>query len=415
MQDLKQKALNLFATGHNSHEVYRILEKEGYDLPAYETFRCRLKGWRSRRGVVVKPQTSVTMENEGRTYEDVYQIGEDVTPERVMRDKGLSPDDWEVVSFTTNLWQQHTKEGGTVNLIQSKLRVKPKGDIIDILKIIHDFYENHEIKALDCKNHENYAKNSLNSSETLLVDITDLHSGLMAWGKESGNDYNLDIMSERFRGCIDEIALRITPTRFQKIYIACLGDIFHIDNLNYSTTKGTPQTADHRIQKVIEQTLLDFEYMLMRLSKFAPIEFIHVSGNHDTLVGYMFALALKQAFKNYDNIVFDVDNAPFKARLVGKTLIGFTHGANKKARDGNWLVNDYREMFGKCAIAEVHEGHLHEQGVKEYTTGVIVRNLPKLCNASAWENAMGYRSYAAMFCFVYDDTKLHRETWINYC
>ena len=407
------QTIDLLKKGLNSGEIYKNL-KDNYNLPAKESFTRWVR--KIRNDNFDKPiKDSTTYKNGVTTFELEEKIvaGKEITPELIMKAKGLDISQWEVVSFTKNIWQQQTKNGDKIDLCQSKLTVKPKKDMLGCEYIVK-YFEDHKINPLKFVK-VNYSNDISTSTESLVIDITDLHSGLLSWTNETGSNYDLKIMYKRLKDCIDDIILRITPGRFKKIYINTLGDILHTDNNQGTTTKGTPQQVDGRLEKIIPKTIELFEYMIMELRKFAPIEYIYVPGNHDELTGFMFAYSLMKAFSNYDDITFDINANPFKARLIGKTLLGLTHGISNRTKTGDWLVNDFRDLFGKCVVAEVHEGHLHTQETKEYGTGVIVKNLPKLCNASAWEHQMGYRSYIAMMCFVYDDNKLHRETWINYC
>lgn len=412
-KEYKEQTIDLLKQGLSSKEIFEQLNDK-YELPKYQTFARwvrKVKCNNFPKNKISKETT--TYKNGVTTFELEEEIinGQEVTPELIMNAKGLDPSLWEVISFTKNIWQQQTKQGTKIDLCQSKLTVKPIKDTLGIQYVI-DYFNNHDIKPLEYTKVNNTSKEC---TESLVIDITDLHSGLLAWANETGKDYDSKIAAKRMKECIDDIISRLTHNRFKKIYVASLGDILHTDNNQGTTTKGTPQQIDGRLEKIIPRTIQLFEYLLTELRKFAPVEYIYVPGNHDELIGFMFAYSLMKAFVNFDDVTFDVDANPFKARLIGKTLIGFTHGVSKSVRNGDWLVNDFRSLYGQCEVAEVHEGHRHSQDTKEYNNGVIVKNLPKLCNASAWEHLMGYRSYACMMCFVYDDIKLNRETWINYC
>lgn len=388
----------------------------------YEKVRRYIEYYRKKNGInrenhgrILNTETidlndSVEIKNDVTSI-SVITEGKALTPDDVMKHKNLNPLEWSVVSFTTNSWQGINKNGELVDFIQSKLVVKPADNILGI-KYIEQYFNDKPLKPLEAPIE---TPNVVNRKETLVIDIADLHSGLLAWDKETGANYDLEIMRQRLNSCIDDILSRITPNRFKLIIIASLGDILHTDNNDGKTTKGTPQQIEGRMQKIIMYTAEGFERLISEMAKIAPVDYIYVPGNHDELTGFMFAYSLSMVFRNYSNITFSIDPNPYKARLIGKTLVGFTHGTGSKARNGDWLVNDFRELFGKCAIAEVHQGHLHTQGGKETNTGVIIHDIPKMCNASAWEHLAGYRSYACMMCFVYDDDKLHRDTWVNYC
>jgi hypothetical protein len=355
---------------------------------------------------------TVTYKNGETTFEGIIELldGEPITPEVIMKAHNLDADKWDVVSYKTNFWQAQAKGSRKMLLYQSKITVKPKAKNQITYSDIEKYFKNKEWEKIKLPEPKQYDA----KGETLEVDIADLHSGLLAWREETGKDYDLKIMQNRFMSCIQDIVSRCKGRTFKKIIIANLGDIIHIDNNNQTTTKGTPQQAEGRVEKIVKVTLNIYIAMIKLLSEIAPIEFINVKGNHDELTSYMFALAIQQTFTKDSNITFDISPNPQKARLIGKSLVGFEHGIESKSKQGDWLVNDYRELFGKCKYAEIHSGHLHSQTTEEKGTGVIVKRISALCNSSAWEHINGYRAYKAMICFVWHDEKLLRETWINY-
>jgi len=357
-------------------------------------------------------KTTVTYKNGETTFEGIIKLmdGEQITPEIIMKAHNLNANEWDVVTYKTNFWQAQAKGGGRTLLYQSKITVRPKAKSTITFEYIDNYFAKKQYDKIMLPEPKQYDKNG----ETLEIDIADLHSGLLAWREETGKDYDLKIMQNRFMSCIQDIAIRCKGRLFKKIIIANLGDIIHVDNNDNKTTKGTPQQTEGRVEKIVEVTLNIYIAMIKLLAEIAPIEFISVKGNHDELISYMFALSIKQTFDNNNNITFDISPNPQKARLVGKSLVGFEHGIEGKSRQGDWLVNDYRELFGQCKYAEIHSGHLHSQTTEEKGTGVIVKRISALCNSSAWEHIQGYRAYKAMICFVWHDEKLLRETWINY-
>ena len=425
MQNWKNEAMRLSLDGYNARQITeKLKDYQGIcDVEnPYSKVRQYIKRERKARGlsrdctgkVYTKAKDNISFKNGVTSFESEQEItvGQEVTPELIMVAKGLDPKEWEVVNFMKNIWQQQTKDGTTINLCQSKLSVKPKKETAITYAHIEKYFSTHDFSNIPLNiPSTDYDK----SKETLEIDVADLHAGLLAWEEETGKSYDLKIMSKRFLECIQDIKDRCKGRQFKKIIIANLGDIIHIDNNDQRTTKGTFQQAEGRLEKIVEVTLNTYVQAILMLLDIAPIEFISVKGNHDEVTSFMFAFALKKAFSNNENITFDITANPHKARLIGNSLVGFEHGIESKQRQGDWLVNDCRELFGKCKYAEVHCGHLHSQTTEEKTTGIIVKRLPALCNSSAWEHINGYRAYKAMICFVWHDEKLLRETWINYC
>lgn len=58
--------------------------------------------------------------------------------------------------------------------------------------------------------------------------IADAHLGAFAWGKETGNDYDLDIAERILKQCTGELISRSAPA--ETALILDLGDLFHGDN-----------------------------------------------------------------------------------------------------------------------------------------------------------------------------------------
>lgn len=349
------------------------------------------------------------------TYEMMIKIpkGEQVTPEKVLKINNLDADKWEVKYFTFNNWQgfKGTENGNyeKVDLYQVKLQVQPR-----IKKeITFDDIENYFAE----KKWENIkvpqTPKPKDEYDTLEICLTDLHIGLYAHKDEVGQNYDTNIACTQLTDNCKKIVQRCQGRHFKKIIIASLGDILHIDsNQNGGqTTKGTVQDADGRVQHMVEKTFDAFITCINMLLEIAPIDFVYVKGNHDEVVGNLFAFALKQAYRDCESINFDISPNPQKARLIGKCLVGWEHNSGAKARQGDWLVNDYRELFAKCKYAELHAGHLHSQNTNERATGVVCKDLPATCGVSAWEHQSNYRSYRATVCFVWSDTELLKEQW----
>jgi len=143
-----------------------------------------------------------------------------------------------------------------------------------------------------------------------------------------------------------------------------------------------------------------------------PIEYVYISGNHDRNTGYFLAHTTQAAYKREPNITFDIEPNPCKAKLYGRTLVGYTHGDMPKKNMATWLLKDFRREYGQSDYAEIHSGHFHNETIRE-VNGIKVITLPKLCEASYWEHQQGYRSDKAMICYVWHVDYGKRETWIN--
>jgi hypothetical protein len=337
---------------------------------------------------------------------------DNITPDDILRFHHLNPDKWEIVSCTNNLWHSQDKIG-RVQMYQSKVSAKPRKVEISLENI--DAYFKNKV----WEKPQSFPVNYDPEGETLEICLPDLHDGLLSWGKETGHDYDIHIARECFLRCISDIRERCRNRCFRKIYFVTLGDLLHTDNDNQTTTKGTFQQADGRIAKIFNNALDMLIQGLDILGSIAPVEVVYLVGNHDKDSGFMLIKALEMAFRKDSNYVFDVSPNPQKYRLVGCSLIGWTHGDMVRKNMGSWLQDRARKEYGLSKYAEIHAGHLHSESRTEFKSdyengGVVVKHLPTISNASAWEHQQGYPfGKKALMCFVWHEDLGLRESWYS--
>ena len=405
----RDKVYELSLQGYNAREISKMIGEP------YEYTRGLIKRQRKKHGTsrdyLGNQKTKEThlkkWEKGVLTFEDAQEIskGENITAEEIMLRNGLDVDEWEVVSFTKNVWQQQGQDGEVVDLCQSKLTVKPRKFVGLTEKDVEELFE-HKFKPMEFKP----IKYNIDG-EILQIDVADAHVGLLAWRYESGADYDLHICCERFLAGINDIVERSRGRKFKKIYLCTLGDVLHVDNMASTTTKGTVQQSDGRITKIVEFAYDMMNTALLKLRELnAPIEYVYLCGNHDTVVGFCLVKWLEGT--NPD-ITFDTLPNPQKAIHFGSCLIGLTHGDMPKYNKGQWLFNDYRKEFGESNFVEEHSGHIHTEEAKKYN-GVMVRSVLAQCGNSYWEHQQGYRSQRGIQCFVWNEDKGLRETWYYY-
>lgn len=344
-------------------------------------------------------------------YEDIQQVinGREITPEIIMEAHRLLPSEWEVTSFCSNVWQQQTKYGGKIDLCQSKLTVRPKKQTEITFEDIDRYFKNKDFKCMPTVKPFPYNE----SEEILEINYTDLHVGLLAWREETGADFDLNIIEQRFKESIADIIHRCRGRKFKLIRFITIGDILHIDNENQTTTKGTFQQADGRIAKIFDRAADLLLYALNTLLELkTPIEYVYLSGNHDRNTGYFLAHTTRNAFKKNSNIEFDISPNPLKVKIYGNSLVGYCHGDMPEKNIGTWLIKSFRKEYGQTQYAEIHSGHLHSDIVKE-VNGIKVIRSSTLCESSYWEHQQGYKSERALICYVWNESAGKRETWIT--
>jgi len=347
---------------------------------------------------IVKSVDSVRNLITGRFYSVKPSVYNGIADKDVLEARGLNPDKWRVTNYR--------KDG---------LSVKPVEGMVTLADIDRYFADFDASKPLIQPLKMNYSS----SGDTLLVELPDLHVGLLSWRDETGEDYDVKIAEKRLAGCSDDIVSRCKNRTFKKIILVTLGDLIHFDNADGKTTKGTKQDIDGRMPKVFDSVLNMLITLIDKLTGIAPVEVIYIPGNHDEIVGRMAVKAVELAYRDVPYVTFDCSPSPRKARLIGNTLIGFTHGNLPKNNMGNWLSEEFRKEYGKAKHAELHTGHLHTEKEKEfYRTdtkyGLVVRSLPTICSSSAWENSQAYsKGLKTLLSYVINDKVGLRDIWYS--
>ena len=419
--EVKLKCLEMLNSGHKPIYIYENYYR-GKSNMSYDTFSRALRKWRHeingtqpvKREDVVKydgPCTkSVEYKADGSaTFEGIIALfeGEPITPEIIMRGHNLDVDRWDVVSYKSNFWQQQAKGGRKLLLYQSKITVKPKQKDEITFEDIDRYFETKDYSKdklpIECINYDP-------EGEILEIDLADPHIGLLAWRKESGSDYDLKIVKSRFFMCINDIAERCKHRKLKKIYFVGLGDVLHVDNNLQTTTNGTFQQTDGRLEKITEcaeDMLIDG---ITILGKLAPVEFVHLCGNHDRLMGYMLARSVSNVFRHDPNVTCDISPDPIKHRVFGKTLVVFHHGDLPKKNTFDLPINFAREHISETKFTEVHCAHYHQEESK-VVGGVRVRYLPTIAASSYWSHQQGYKETNAIVCYIWNEKTGLRDTW----
>lgn len=412
--EVKQECLRMLGSGYSPREIYDLYYAK-HSNAKFDSFVRTLRAWKKEIGIIDSIDTesytqSIEYKADGSvTFEGILALleGEPITPEAIMKGHNLDVKHWDVVSYKSNFWQQQAKGGKKILLYQSKITVKPKQREEITLEDIDRYFETKDYSKdklpIECINYDP-------DGEILEIDLADPHIGLLAWRKESGADYDLKIVKSRFFMCINDIVERCKHRKFKKIYLVGLGDVLHVDNNEQKTTNGTFQQTDGRLEKITEcaeDMLIDG---ITILGKLAPVEFVHLCGNHDRLMGYMLARSVANVFRKDPNVTCDISPNPIKHRVFGVSLVIFHHGDLPKRNTFDLPINFAREHISKTKFTEVHCGHYHTEESK-VVGGVRVRYLPTIAASSYWENQQGYKSDKAVVCYIWNEKTGLKETW----
>jgi len=408
----------------NAREIYDILKnidpelKTLGDTRGYQRVRQYIKKYRRKHNLrrdssgndltpkAVARKSSYSFQNGNHIYEDIIEIidGRPITPQVIMEAHKLATNEWDVIAFTSNCWQQQTAGGGKIDLCQSKLTVKPKKQPEISLADVDAYFDEKRFKPIVPPTDYKY----IDDGEVLEVTYVDPHNGLLAWQAESGENYDLKIAQERFLKCVWDIVSRCKHKKIKRIILCMLGDVLHTANDNQTTEKGTFQSVDGRYVKITDTTEATIVNVIAILKSIAPVEVVWVSGNHSRISEY---LVMRSVEKSFSDVKFDIAPNPIKSIQIGNAMVGLAHGDMPKKNITNNVDREAR-MIGGIKYIEQHCGHFHSE-ITTWVNGIIVRYLPSLCSSSAWEHQQGYLNFKAMISFVWSEENGIKEYWVN--
>lgn len=242
----------------------------------------------------------------------------------------------------------------------------------------------------------------------LEISVPDLHIGKMAWDKETGEDYDIEIAVKRFKETIDTFIGRVDLGVIERILLPLGNDLLNVDNKMNTTTMGTPQSSDSRFGKIFRTVKSLMVETIDKLSAIAPVDVLIIPGNHDEATMFTLGELLDAWYRESTKV--KVFNSPKLRKYYefGKNMIAFTHGDKEKHADlGLIMAHEEPAMWGRTKYREVHLGHLHKSKSIQYTTGdefpgFKIRILPSLSGTDAWHYAQGYLSAKAAKAFLWD-------------
>ena len=199
-----------------------------------------------------------------------------------------------------------------------------------------------------------------------IYPLPDLHHGLLAWGKESGTDWDISIGRELIQNTLAQL---ISQSRNSKTAIILnLGDYFHADDhKNMTPRSGNILDVDSRYMKMITTGVdLMISIIEMALTKHEKVIVRNLPGNHDLTACVALTVALSAYYTNNKRVSIDADPSEFFFYHFGNTLIAGNHGHRLKPNDmAIKMACEKPQEWGKSKYRYFYFGHIHHETVKE--------------------------------------------------
>lgn len=222
--------------------------------------------------------------------------------------------------------------------------------------------------------------------------MTDCHVGMLAWGRETGEPWDL-VIAERV----------LTETLFKMIDAAPpstvgilnqLGDFLHFDSLKPLTPEhGHILDADSRYQKIVEVAVRILRRVLnYMLTKHLIVRVYMHEGNHDPAGSVWLRVLFSTLYENNSRVIVECSPLPYTAFRWGKTMLCFHHGhLTKNANLPLLFAAKFPELWGQTTKRYIHVGHRHSVEEKEHP-GVKTIQHPTLAAADAYAARGGWLS-----------------------
>lgn len=225
-----------------------------------------------------------------------------------------------------------------------------------------------------------------------LYTLTDCHVGMLAWAKETGEDWDLAIAERTLFACFEQM-ISAAPTARIGI-VSQLGDWLHYDGLTAVTPlHGNILDADGRFSKMVAVSIRILRRVIdLALMRHEIVHLVMAEGNHDMASSVWLRHMFKALYENEPRISVNDNELPYYVYQHGKTMLAFHHGhLSKLAQLPLLFAAQHPEMWGSTTKRYIHTGHRHHKDEKEHP-GVTVVQHPTLAAKDAYAARGGWLS-----------------------
>lgn len=205
----------------------------------------------------------------------------------------------------------------------------------------------------------------LRSDLMVNIPIGDAHIGLLAWGEECGDDYDLAIAEKLHCQAVDTL-ISMTP-KAEHCTIIDLGDFMHADNLMGVTARsGHNLDMDGRYHKVVRTAIrISVHYINAALHKFEKVIFRPEVGNHNDVGAIWMQELLSILYQNEPRVTIGNTAGSVYFWQHGLCYFGSHHGHTIKF-DKLPAVMSAKVMDEhiKTKFRKFYCGHIHHKTIR---------------------------------------------------
>lgn len=354
-------------------------------------------------------------------------------PDNAICECGGTPysDEYEVISFTVkgNSWDVSMKDPknprdpivSTNYQYEVKAYLRPRQEL-ENREVIQGIWDDLREDAAEHVPYQRLEAPSLilaadEPTQLLELFLADPHLGMLAWGKELGIPYDLDIGLQDYEDAFERLLGYRNIYNVGRILYVVGNDLFHVDGPSFdvkgnsrggATTKGTSQDFDTRLQRMFTKIRRLIVQCVERAASVAPVTIQMVPGNHDRQTVYKFGEVLGAWFRHeIEAGLIELNNSPNVRSYwgYGANTFMFTHGEEFKRKRDNlatiFATECPAELWVEGKVREIHVGHNHINRQKIWTgealdevwegRAIRVRSLPAITPEDSWHHESGYK------------------------
>lgn len=237
-----------------------------------------------------------------------------------------------------------------------------------------------------------------------LYSYFDYHVGMLAWNREGGDDWDLNISEETLHGSFAAVVDHAPAS--EKAIVCIGGDWVHTDGLLPLTPASKHLLdADGRFSKIVAVAIRGIRHLVTRaLEKHPIVELIVMEGNHDESGSVWLRHMLGALYENEPRLTVNDSELPFYVSQWGDVMLGFHHGHKVKNEQLPLLfAAQFPKLWGNTTKRAIHCGHRHHVDEKEYN-GVTVVQHPTLAARDAYAARGGWIAERAIQAITYHQT-----------
>lgn len=234
-----------------------------------------------------------------------------------------------------------------------------------------------------------------------LFTFTDYHLGCLAWHREGGADWDLQIAESTLvaamRAMVEQSPMGHTAV------INIQGDFLHTDGkLPVTPAHKHVLDADSRYPKIRRAAIRTIRTLVeMALARHREVHLIIAEGNHDEEGSGWLTDMFAVHYENEPRVSVNDSDLPFYVFEWGETMLGVHHGHKVKNEQLPLLfASQFPQSWGRTRRREIHCGHRHHRDEKEYN-GVTVVQHPTLAARDAYAARGGWIADRAAQAITY--------------